>query len=334
MSRLRYVSTDEPGYSRKPWGQGFTYRDQDGQTVNDPDLREWFESIVIPPAWTDVWISPYKNGHILATGRDDKGRKQYIYHPDWGKVRDQKKFDQLYEFGQSLPKIREVTDQHLRHRNVTRDRVLAALVRLLEMTLIRVGNDEYAKKNDSYGLTTLTDDHAEIDGGTVTFDFVGKSGKEHSIVLKDRRLARVVKRCQDIPGYELFQYYDENGEHRVVDSADVNDYLHEITGKSFTAKVFRTWGGSTLAIQYLCEQCDETESESATRACVSHVADMLGNTKAVSRQYYIHPIIMDAHLDGTLDQIYAQQQKKKPRSDYDLTPEERTLMMLIEQRMS
>jgi len=329
MKNLRYVDTDAPGYTRKKWGRGFTYRDQAGNTIRDENLRSWIESIVIPPAWTDVWISPYKNGHILATGRDDRGRKQYRYHPKWRQLREQKKFDHLREFGEHLPTIREVTDQHLRQRRVSRERVLAAVVRLLESTLIRIGNEEYTQKNGSYGLTTLTDDHAEIEGSRVSFEFVGKSGKAHSVTLRDPRLARIVKRCQEIPGYELFQYYDEDGERRVVDSADVNTYLQNITGKPLTAKVFRTWGGSTMAIQYLCEQCAETIDDAAARECVTHVAAALGNTKAVSRKFYIHPIILDAYQDGSLIAIYETFQGL-PAAAHDLTPEERTLMRLIE----
>lgn len=329
MKNLRYVDTDAPGYTRKKWGRGFTYQDKQGNTIRDKSLRRWIESIVIPPAWTEVWISPYRNGHILATGRDDRGRKQYRYHPDWREIREQKKFDRLHAFGEQLPTIREVTDEHLRQRKVSRERVLAAVVRLLESTLIRIGNEEYAQKNDSYGLTTLTDDHAEIEGGRIIFEFVGKSGKEHSVTLRDPRLARIVKRCQDIPGYELFQYYDEDGERRVVDSADVNAYLQDITGKPLTAKVFRTWGGSTMAIKYLCEQCEETIDDAAARECVTHVAAALGNTKAVSRKFYIHPLILDAYHDGRLIAIYRTFQDA-PTAAHGLTPEERTLMRLIE----
>lgn len=329
MAKLRYMSTEEAGYSRKKWGRGFTYLDCEGETITDDDLREWIESIVIPPAWTDVWISPYKNGHILATGRDDKGRKQYCYHPDWQETQNQKKFDELYAFGKKLPTIRKVTEQHLRERKISRNRVLAAIVRLLETTLIRIGNDEYARKNDSYGLTTLTDDHVDIKGEKVEFDFVGKSGKAHTIMLRDKRLARIVKHCQDIPGYELFQYYDENGERQVVDSADVNAYLQTISGEAITAKSFRTWGGSTLAIKFLCEECIDATPENAARNCIAHVADSLGNTKAVCRKYYVHPAIMDAHLDGTLATLYVGNVKKR-RKNYALTPEEETLMQLIE----
>lgn len=328
-SPLRYVSTEEEGYTRKKWGRGFTYRDPDGNTVTDDALRQWIESIAIPPAWTDVWISPYKNGHILATGRDDKNRKQYCYHPRWQEMQNETKFDRLAQFGKCLPMIRKVTDAHLRKHKLSRQRVLAGLVRLLESTLIRIGNTEYAKNNDSFGLTTLTDDHAEIEGNKIIFEFVGKSGQEHSIVLRDARLARIVKRCRDIPGYDLFQYYDDDGTRRTVGSGDVNAYLKQITGEDFTAKDFRTWGGSTLAIKYLCEQCRDQPSERATLDCVDHVANLLGNTTAVCRKYYIHPRIMEAYEDGRLQTIY--EAAPQPESDYDLSPEETTLIRLVEQ---
>jgi DNA topoisomerase-1 len=331
MARLRYVSTTAPGYSRRRNGRGFTYLDSDGTTIRDPALRRWIEDIVIPPAWTDVWISPYRNGHILATGRDDKGRKQYRYHPDWQQARSQKKFDQLYAFGECLPRIRETTESHLRQRSLSRERVLAAIVRLLETTLIRIGNAEYAQANDSYGLTTLTDDHARINGSEIVFDFVGKSGKEHTVMLRDRRLARIVKRCQDLDGYHLFQYYDENNQQQAVGSADVNAYLHEISGQPFTAKHFRTWGGSVRAVEYLCAHCaDGGETAAAARDCIAHVAESLGNTKTVCRQYYIHPAILDAWADGSLPALYAAcQADTEPGSA--LSAAERTLMRLIEQ---
>jgi DNA topoisomerase-1 len=330
MTRLRYVQPDEPGYTRKKWGQGFSYLDTDRQTLSDPDLREWIESLAIPPAWTDVWICPDKNGHILATGRDSKRRKQYLYHPEWRKTRDQKKFDELVEFGQSLPVIREITDEHLRQTTLSRERVLAAVVRLLESTLARIGNEEYARNNDSYGLSTLTDDHVEVKGSRILFDFVGKGGKEHCITLNDPRLARIIKRCHDIPGYELFQYYGEDGDHHVIDSSDVNAYLHEITGKMFTAKVFRTWGGSALMIQYLCEsrQQEDADAELAIRESIEHVAHSLGNTKSITEKYYVHPAILKAYQDETLCTIYERYQKKS--TDSDLTPAEHTLLDLIE----
>ncbi|MBK8020863.1 MAG: DNA topoisomerase IB [Chloroflexi bacterium] len=330
MARLRYVSAKTRGYQRKRRGRGFTYLDPRGEVVRDPELLEWFGSLGIPPAWTEVWISPYRNGHILATGRDDKGRKQYRYHPDWQAERSQQKYDELLEFGRTLPRLREVSEEYLRQRTLTREQVLAAIVRLLETTLIRIGNEEYARHNESYGLTTLTDDHAQVNGSEIVFEFVGKSKKQHTVVLRDRRLAKIVKRCQDIEGYELFQYFDEAGNHQVIDSADVNAYLHEVTGQPFTAKVFRTWGGSSLAIKFLCEQCADVTPEAAARNCVAHVSESLGNTKTICRKYYIHPAILDAHQDGRLCDLYAQHQRETG-SDLDLAPEERTLLALIEQ---
>lgn len=336
MANLRYVSAYESGLTRKRWGRGFTYQDEQGKTIQDRAQREWIQSLAIPPAWTDVWICSHQNGHILATGRDEKGRKQYIYHPEWVEHQNQKKFDRLYEFGQALPRLRETVDQHLRKRTLSRERVLAAVVMLLQDTLIRVGNVEYAQRNDSYGLTTLEDEHVEVQGGKILFDFVGKAGKEHTLVLKDRRLALVVQRCQDIAGYELFQYYDEQGNARVVDSSDVNAYLQKVTQKDFTAKVFRTWGGSTRAIQYLAEngqsEAERNESgadDDAVRACVTYVADSLGNTVESARQYYIHPVVFEAYAGGGLQAIYAEEAQRS-KQESTLTPEERTLMRLLE----
>lgn len=326
QSNLRYVSSDTKGFSRQKRGRGFSYFDTKGELIRDEDLREWIESLAIPPAWTDVWISPYKNTHILATGRDDRGRKQYRYHPNWQETHKQKKFHQLVEFGQHLPEIRRVTEEDLRGRKLSRRRVLAAIVRLLEETLIRIGNSEYARSNDSYGLTTLEDSHARIRGDKVEFDFVGKSGIDHSVSLRDRRLATIVQQCQDIPGYELFQYYDDNAEHQIVDSADVNAYLQEITGEPFTAKVFRTWGGSILAIKYLCENDDDSAAKQSIQDCIQHVADSLGNTKTICRNYYVHPAILDAYNSGELIKIYKQSKKQTSNG---LLPEEKTLIQLI-----
>ena len=330
-TNLHYVSDNEVGFSRQKKGKGFVYLDTKGHVIQDKSTREWIESIVIPPAWQDVWISPQKNGHILATGRDEKGRKQYRYHPRWNKMTSEEKFGMLYKFGKALPHIREVTDSHMREHGLTRQRVLATVVRLLEKTLIRIGNTEYAEANDSYGLTTFHDNHAHIKGDKVTFEFVGKSGKEHEITLSDKRLAKIVKQCRDIPGYDLFQYYDENGERQSIGSADVNAYLEEITGEPFTAKVFRTWGGSVLAIRYLCEECDEEPSEKVCRECVKHVAQLLGNTKTVSEKYYIHPLILKVYTAGKLVPMY--QHFRASRSPYGLSPEERVLMELIDEKM-
>lgn len=328
-SNLRYVSTDIKGYTRKPWGRGFTYQDKSGETIRDDKLRDWIESLVIPPAWTDVWISPYKNGHILATGRDDAQRKQYIYHPQWNEMRHQNKFDNLVAFGKALPNLRDVVDSDLRKRKLSKEKVLAVVVRLLETTLIRIGNTHYARENDSYGLTTLQDDHADIQGDKVAFEFVGKHGKEHEIMLNDKRLADAIKACRDIPGYELFQYYDEDGQHYSIDSSDVNSYIKDITGEDFTAKIFRTWGGSTLAIQVLCHDVPtDLEIDKHAKWCIDCVADSLGNTVAVCRDYYVYPNIFTAYSDGTLCSLYENNLEKQDK--LSLSPEEQTLIDLIQ----
>src|SRR5690606_35593149 len=240
-ARLRYVSDQLPGYRRRRCGRGFRYHDPRGQLLHDASQRAWIRSLTIPPAWEDVWISPYRNGHILATGRDEKGRKQYIYHPRWTALRAEGNFQQLLAFGEALPALRARVDADLRRPRLSRERVLALVVRLLEDTLIRVGNAEYAQRNRSYGLTTLRSRHLALEGSRIHLEFRGKSGKMHAVELHDRRAARVIRQCQELPGQELFQYVDEGGERCAVDSADVNDYLHTATGEPFTAKVFRTW---------------------------------------------------------------------------------------------
>ena len=328
QAALRYVSTDMAGLRRKPWGKGFTYLDTTGETIRDETKRAWIESIVIPPAWKEVWISPYKNGHILACGRDAQGRKQYRYHPRWIETRKLNKFNQLTSFGHHLPTIREVTDGHLRKHHLTREKVLAIVVRLLESTLIRIGNEEYARKNDTYGLTTLQDDHVAINGSVLQFEFTGKSGKTQWVDIRDRRLARGVKACRDIPGYELFQYYDEQGARQSVDSYAVNSYLRDISGEDFTAKDFRTWGGSIFAIEILCEITGEQSKRENDIVCaVKQVAERLGNTPAVCRNYYIHPIILESYKTGNLSSVYGRQRNSK--SPYALDRYEKTLIALI-----
>ncbi|MBI1276626.1 MAG: DNA topoisomerase IB [Anaerolineaceae bacterium] len=328
-AHLRHADINGAGFSRQKKGKGFVYYDTKGNMIHDKSTREWIDSLVIPPAWKEVWISPHKNGHILATGRDNKGRKQYRYHPRWNKMTSEEKFGMLYKFGKALPTIRKVTESHLREHKLSRTRVLATIVRLLEKTLIRIGNAEYAEANESYGLTTLHDKHAHVKGGKVTFEFVGKSGKEHEITLADKRLAKIVKQCRDIPGYDLFQYYDENGDRQTIGSADVNAYLLEITGEPFTAKVFRTWGGSVLAIKYLCEECTDEPNEKMCRECVKYVSQLLGNTKSVCVKYYIHPLIMNAYRAGKLVPMY--QRHHASRSPFGLSRAEQTLMTLIKE---
>ena len=305
---LRYVSDRQPGYRRQRRGKGFTYQDWKGQTVTDPKVRERINTLVIPPAWKEVWICRYDTGHIQAVGRDEAGRKQYIYHPEWAKVRDQVKYSKLLRFGEALPDLRQKVAADLRQRKLTRTKVTALVIALMEQTLIRIGNEEYARNNDSYGLTTLLDDHVHFDDkSSVTFEFRGKSGKEHEIALRDRRLAKLVKECQELPGQRLFQYYDEDGDLVALTSTDVNDYLREATGFDFTAKDFRTWGGTILAARVLNE-CGCAESATATKkqitAAVKQVAQALGNTPTVCRQSYIHPAIFEAYEQKQLPDFY------------------------------
>ena len=300
---LRYVSDTAPGISRKRSGNGFTYVGPDGRRITDKKALARIKSLAIPPAYTDVWICPYPNGHIQATGRDARGRKQYRYHPRWREVRDVTKFERMLEFSRALPAIRERVSKDMATQGLRREKVLATVVNLLECTGIRVGNDEYAKTNRSFGLTTLRDHHVEISGSKLRFQFRGKSGKVHDVVLTDRRLARIVARCQAIPGETLFQYQDENGVRQTVDSADVNAYLREITGQDFTAKDFRTWAGTLLAVAALRElgpAASQREGKSLVLKAIDRVAEQLNNTRAVCRKYYVHPAVFDTYLAGTM----------------------------------
>jgi DNA topoisomerase I len=331
-AHLRYVSDAKPGIRRERAGEDFVYRDLDGKKINDETELERIKAIGIPPAWTNVWISPHANGHILATGRDDKGRKQYRYHPRWNDHRNMSKFNRLAVFGANLPKIRETTDNDLKKRGLPYEKVLAVVVRLLEMTLIRIGNAEYMRHNESYGLTTMRDEHVAVTGKTIQFEFTGKSGKEHHINITHKRLSKIVKACQDIPGYDLFQYYDDNGDHRVVGSSEVNDYLRGITGEDFTAKDFRTWGGSVLAVEVLCElpECStDKEGKKMVTEAVKTVAQGLGNTTTICRKYYIHPAVIDAYMNGILHGVLSRQ--LNPDSPYTLSRGESALMELITQ---
>ena len=299
-AQLRYVSDSRPGIRRRVAGSGFTYINGQEAPVADEGVLARIKALAIPPAWTDVWICKLPYGHIQASGRDARGRKQYRYHARWRKVRDEAKYDRMLEFGAALPRIRERVDAHLRLPKLSREKVLAIVTRLLETTFIRVGNEEYARANKSFGLTTLQDRHVKIEGGTIRFRFRGKSGKEHQITLANRRLARLVKSCQDLPGQDLFQYIDENGEPQPIDSADVNEYLREIATEDFSAKDFRTWGGTLLAAHRL-DDYPAVESVTAAKAacanCVKEVAHQLGNTAAICRKCYIHPAVLAGFLE-------------------------------------
>lgn len=330
-ANLRYADLTQAGYRRKRRGSRFTYLTPLGSTVRDKKLIAWMKALAIPPAWEDVWISPYKNNHILAIGRDVKGRKQYRYHPRWQSHRSQDKFSELAAFGCALPAIRASVDKHLKQPELTRQKVLAIVIYLLEATMIRIGNAEYMKRNRTFGLTTLKDKHVTVEGSTISFDFVGKSKVQHTVTLRDRRLARAVKACRDIPGYELFQYIDADGARHTINSADVNEYLHELTGEPFTAKIFRTWGGSVEAIRYFVAQAENEAlppREKMVQACVNTVAHLLGNTKAVCRQHYIHPAVISAALDDTLYGMLSDDPDSG--SPYDLQPEEQLLMRLLD----
>jgi len=303
-ARLRYVSDRGKGIRRTRNRDGFDYVAPDGSRITDPDELARIRKLAIPPAYEDVWICPYANGHLQATGRDVRGRKQYRYHPKWREVRDEAKYGRMLLFGKILPTIRAQVEKDLARRGLPREKVLAAIVRLLESTLIRVGNEEYAKTNKSFGLTTLRNRHVKIEGDArIRFDFRGKSGTEHHIDLRNRKLADVVRRCQDLPGQELFQYLDEDGQPHSVDSDDVNDYLQTITGEAITAKDFRTWAATNLAALALRElEAFDTQAKARKNVvqAVESVSKMLGNTPAICRKCYIHPAIFDGYLDGSL----------------------------------
>jgi DNA topoisomerase-1 len=305
-ANLLYVSADHEGYTRIRRGRGFVYRNEQGNFVRDAELMARVERLVIPPAWTQVWICKDPSGHIQATGRDEKGRKQYIYHPQWAAVRDQAKYSRLLPFAEALALLRAQVDMDLRTRSLTWNKVAAITVDLLDKTRIRIGNPEYQKQNESFGLTTLQDQHVEIKGDTITFMFQGKSGKEHNVELRDRRLARLVRQCQELPGQELFQYRDEEGTWRTLRSNDVNLYLREATGQDFSAKDFRTWGGTVTTTTALYEAGPaetKTERKKKVTQAVKAASKVLGNTVSVCRQYYIHPAVLTAYADGELFEL-------------------------------
>lgn len=303
LAGLRYVSDVMPGIRRRRVGEAFTYTAPLGGPVRAGAELERIRSLAIPPAWTDVWICPSPEGHLQATGRDAKGRKQYRYHGRWRAIRDDTKYGKLRSFGDALPRIREKVGRDLAQPGLPREKVLATVVRLLDLSFIRIGNPEYARANESFGLTTMRDEHVEIRGERVRFKFRGKSGKEHDIDVWDRQLARIMRRCQELDGQELFQYLDEGGQSRTIESADVNGYLRAAAGEGFTAKDFRTWAGTVLAARELARVGPfetETEARRKVASAVSEVARQLGNTQAVCRKCYIHPAVIDGYLDGSL----------------------------------
>jgi DNA topoisomerase I len=336
LAGLRYVTDSIPGITRRRRGKSFQYFDPDGKPVRDKEILARVKSLVIPPAWTDVWICPRANGHLQATGRDARGRKQSRYHPRWREVRDETKYERMKLFGETLPIIRERVEQDLGLPGLPKEKVLATIVRLLETTFIRIGNEEYAKENKSYGLTTLRNKHVDVEGATVKFKFKGKSGKQHEIGLSDRRLARIVKKCLDLPGYELFQYIDDDGSLHTVDSADVNEYLRTITEQPFTAKDFRTWAGTVLACLALreCEECEtQTQAKKNVVEAIKKVAEQLGNTPAVCRKCYVHPTVLETYMTGELIKTLEAAEKKMRANKHSLREEEMQLMFLLERRL-
>lgn len=314
MAKLRYVTNGGAGIRRKKWGKHFRYFDAEGAPVKDKAVLARIRQLAIPPAWTDVWICPEANGHLQATGRDARGRKQSRYHARWREVRDETKYERMKLFGQALPRIREHVERDLALAGLPREKVLATIVRLLETTFIRIGNEEYARQNHSYGLTTLRDRHVDVEGSKVHFKFKGKSGKMHSIDVRDRQLARIVKKCQDLPGYELFQYVDEDGNPRSIDASDVNEYLHAMTGEPFTAKDFRTWAGTVLACAMLREfdACDtQSQAKKNVVQAIAAVAERLGNTPAVCRKCYVHPAVIENYMSGKMAQAFKAEVKRE-----------------------
>ncbi len=335
---LRYVTDEMPGIRREKSGAGFRYRYPTGDIVQDTEVLKRVKTLAIPPAWREVWICPDPSGHLQATGRDDRGRKQSRYHPRWREIRDETKYARMLAFGKALPLIRKGVRRDLALPGLSRNKILATVVRLLELSLIRVGNEEYARENESFGLTTMRNRHVDVSGATLRFHFRGKSGKRHEVDVRDKRLARIVRSCQDLPGQELFQYVNGEGERQRVSSEDVNEYLREITQDDFTAKDFRTWAGTVMAAMELQQLAAATSKSTArnnlTRA-IESVAQRLGNTPAVCRKCYIHPEVINAYLDGTLAQTLkqrAQQDLRQGRTH--LRPEESATLTLLRHRLA
>jgi len=339
---LRHVTDDSPGFTRrskqtKGKGVAFAYFDTEGKPLRDAEQVARINALAIPPAYTDVWICPQPDGHLQATGRDAKGRKQYRYHPRWRTVRDDNKYERMMAFAAALPGIRRHIDADLSRLGLPREKVLATVVRLLETTLIRVGNDEYAKSNKSFGLTTMRDKHVKLGRKSIRFEFRGKSGVSHEIDLADARLARIVAQCRDLPGQELFQYLDEEGIARDIDSADVNAYLQEVSGRDFTAKDFRTWAGTvlaSLALQEFEAFDSETQAKKNIVAAIEHVSARLGNTPSVCRKCYIHPEVLLSYLDGSMLATLRQRAEAEITEGLaNLRPEEAAVVALLQQRL-
>ncbi|MBY0523873.1 MAG: DNA topoisomerase IB [Gemmataceae bacterium] len=334
---LRYVNDALPGIHRIRAGKGFRYVRPDGKSVRQRHVLQRIASLAVPPAWTDVWICPFADGHLQAVGHDSRGRKQYRYHARWRQVRDATKYDRLVSFAKVLPRIRARTGRDLKRRGLPREKVLALVVRLLEATHIRIGNKEYVRDNGSFGLTTMHDKHIDVVGATMHFDFLGKGGIRHRIEITNRRLARILQRCQDLPGYELFQYQDATGRRHTIGSADVNAYIREASGKDFTAKDFRTWAGTVLAARALRATAGFRSRRQAERnilAAIDVAAECLGNTRSICRKCYVHPAIIDAYMAGDLNRASnAPRGRAKARKRAALPREEATVLHLLERHL-
>jgi len=335
---LRYVGDDRPGYTRKAKGDGFDYFDVEGKVIRDEQRLLRLKRLAIPPAWTEVWISPALNGHIQATGRDARGRKQYLYHERWREVRDENKYDRIIAFGNALPKIRRRVAKDLKLSGLPRNKVLATVVQLLERTFIRIGNEEYARDNKSFGLTTMKDRHVEVKGSKLRFRFRGKSGREHEVDVTDRRIAKIISKLQDLPGQDLFQYVDDNGEVCEISSQDVNAYLREITDEDFSAKDFRTWAGTVLtAIALKAQEKFETKKQAKSNitTAIKAVAAILGNTPAICRKCYVHPEIFENYLDQkSIDGLKQMTEEALEKEDVDLRSSEKAVLRFLESRLA
>lgn len=334
---LRYVTDQMPGIRREHAGKSFRYRYPVGDIADDEQVLGRIRSLAIPPAWQNVWICPDPAGHLQATGLDDRKRKQYRYHRRWREVREETKYTRMIAFGNALPKIRARVEHDLSLHGLNRQKILATVVRLLELSLIRVGNEEYERENESYGLTTLKNKHVDVNGSEISFHFRGKSGKQHRIDVRDRKLAQIVRRCQDLPGQELFEYVDENGKVQDVKSTDVNEYLKEITGEDFTAKDFRTWAGTmlaALALQELEKFDSKTQAKKNVIKAIESVAARLGNTPSICKKCYVHPDILEGYLDGSLAKALSKRVKKLSASSQDLGPQENAVLGLLKRRLA
>ncbi len=334
---LRYVNDSTPGIARHANGEGFSYIGPDGKSIDDEATLARIKALAIPPAWTDVWICKFDNGHLQATGRDAKKRKQYRYHARWRSLRDDVKYERMINFGKVLPAIRRRVDDALRLPGMPREKVLATVVYLLQATMMRIGNEEYARTNKSFGLTTLRARHVKVDGKAVQFRFRGKSGVFHDVTVEDKRLARIIGRMRELPGQELFQYLDDDGERHAIGSADVNDYLRDITGEDYTAKDFRTWSGTVLAALALreFEKFDsETQAKKNIVRAIETVAERLGNTPSICRKCYVHPAVIESYLDGTMLEALRVRTEQELMADlHALQPEEAAVVALLQQRL-